>query len=133
MAAFQQDRRMIFLRESFYSTFHLSPAINDRLEQQRCFVEIWRDKCRERKQFVLASFNSLGFEKVVTTRRNHYRINDEWDGSRSFFFAVLNGLRDSANDFRRAEQTGFDRGNRESFEEHFNLLANHSRSCRFNP
>src|SRR5215510_10057091 len=100
MAAFHQDRRMIFLRESFYSALHLSPAINDRLEQQGCFVEIRRDKCRKRKQFVLVSFKSFGFEELVTTRCNHYRIDYDWDGSRSSFFAVFDGLRDSANDLR---------------------------------
>ena len=50
----------------------------------------------------------------------------------AFFFAVLNGLRDSANDLRRAEQTGLDRADSEIFEQHFDLLANHSRSYRFN-
>ena len=54
------------------------------------------------------------------------------DGA-SFFFAVLNCLRYSANDLGRAEQTSFDRAYRKRFEQHFNLLANHSRSCRFNP
>jgi hypothetical protein len=43
----------------------------------------------------------------------------------------LNGLRDSANDLRRAEQTGLDRAYWEIFEQHFKLLANHSRSYRF--
>ena len=51
---------------------------------------------------------------------------------RAAFFAVLNRLRDSANDLRRAEQTGLDRAYPEIFEQHFDLLANHSRSYRFN-
>src|SRR6185436_11427207 len=67
------------------------------------------------------------------TGRNHYRIDYERDGSRCFFFAVLNGLRDSADDLRRAEQTGLDRANSEIFKQHSDLLANHSRSYRFNP
>jgi hypothetical protein len=45
----------------------------------------------------------------------------------------LNRLRDSANDLRRAEQTGLDRAYPETFEQHFKLLANHYRSYLFNP
>jgi hypothetical protein len=48
-----------------------------------------------------------------------------------FFSTGLNGLRDSANDLRRAEQTGLDRAYSEIFEQHFKLLANHSRSYWF--
>ena len=52
---------------------------------------------------------------------------------RAEFFAVLNRLRDSANDLGRAEQTRLDRADSEISEQNFNLLANHSRSYRFNP
>src|SRR5206468_7195991 len=113
-------------------TLHLVPVINRGREHKACFVEIRRDKRRERKQLVFVSFDSFGLEEVVATRRNHYRIDYEWDGSRSFFFAISDGLRDSANDLRRAEQTGLDRAYSEIFEQHVDLLANHSRGYRFN-
>jgi hypothetical protein len=45
----------------------------------------------------------------------------------------LNCLGDRANDFRRAEQACLDRANSKIFEQHFDLLANHCRSCWFNP
>ncbi len=70
---------------------------------------------------------------MVATRRNHYRIDHERDGSRRFFSAVLKRLRDSGNDLRRAEQTGFYRAYLEIFQQNFDLIANDSRAGRFNP
>ena len=132
MAAFQEDRCAEFLRQSFCSTRHLSPVSNRGLEEEGCFIEIRRNKSRERKEVVLVSFNSFRFEEIVAARGNHYRIDHQRDGLRCFFFGLLNRVRDSANDLRRAEQTGLDRAYFEIFEEHFDLLANHSRSYWFN-
>src|SRR5262249_2517518 len=133
MAAFQQNRGMILLRQSFFSSLHLLVGVDRRPKQCGGFVEIRSNQRRERKQFLLIGFNSSRLEKIVATCRNHYRIDHKWDRPRCFFVGILNRPRDGRNNFCRAEQSCLNGADRKIFEQHFNFLANHRRRYRFNP
>lgn len=116
VSSFKQDCAVIARSEFHGCGFHPLKVVDFASEQGCGFGEVGSQELSEGEKLLLEGIEGIGLEQGTAGRRDHYRIDDQGDAR------VLGNLfGDGGDDFGGVEHSGFDRSDRETFEQQGDL------------